>query len=150
MKDRLKTKDLISSTIQFLLVVVGAMYTVITLMMWSRLGAQLRSSMDHSLTAISNIHNFRLLEFIFQGHKIPPALPSWEELTEQAWAWRLLHFNHLNLLLCAFNDYKSGIMPQHQWESWAVKGQFLLSNACSAKNDECKEGRRQLKIILGR
>jgi hypothetical protein len=65
MKDRLKTKDLISSTIQFLLVVVGAMYTVITLMMWSRLGAQLRSSMDHSLTAISNIHNFRLLEFIF-------------------------------------------------------------------------------------
>lgn len=149
MKDRLETKDLILFTIQFLLVVVGIMYAVATLMMWSRLSAQLRSSMNHSLTEISNLHDFKLLEFIFQGHKIPPVLPSWEELkTEQAWAWRVLHFNHLNLLLCAFNDYKSGIMPLHQWESWAVKGQFLFSNACSAKNDECMEGRRQLDLIL--
>src|SRR5262249_12663158 len=108
---------------------------------------QLTSSMDQRLTEISNDHNWKLLDFKLQGHSIPPVLPPWKDLSNEAWMWRVLHFTHLNLLLLAYNDHKRGIMPEEQWASWALKGKFLFSDVCSSTPD-FSEGRKQLEAIL--
>jgi hypothetical protein len=114
----------------------------------ARLEQQLTSSMDQSLTEISNYHNWKLLEFKLQGHSIPPVLPPWKELSsDEAWVWRVLHCTHLNLLLLAYNDHKRRIMSEEQWASWAIKGKFLFSNVCS-NEPEYHEGRKQLAAIL--
>lgn len=46
---------------QFALVLVGAAYAIVTWRMWARLTAQVKSTSNHSLAALSNEHNWRLL-----------------------------------------------------------------------------------------
>jgi len=128
---------------QIALVVIGGVYAATTYRMLSRLTAQVKSTSQHSLAALSNEHNWRLLTF--QGDSVPTlpcALPSWENLDPEDWKWRVLHLNHLNLFKIVWSDQKDRIFPNMQEvNDWVDKGRFIFST-CTGSDPKYAKGRR--------
>src|SRR5262245_12695650 len=74
---------LIPVVVQIFLAEVGVGYVLATLLMWKKLTAQVKSVSRHSLAALSNEHNWRLLTFRDDADHpptLPIALPSWRGL----------------------------------------------------------------------
>jgi len=109
--------------------------------------SQLERTGAHNRTGLSSQHNWALFE---HHEKLPEALPSWVGLEATGWAWRVLHLNHLNLLLLAYEDRKAGLMPDDQdWEEWKRKANFWFQRLRTDSEDrEIHEGRETLKQLL--
>jgi hypothetical protein len=107
---------------------------------------QLQQTGAHSRASLSIQQNWAL----FDRHKdLPPAHPSWVGLTDAGWAWRVLHLNHLNLLLLAYQDYIKGLLDEGDFEAWKQKSRFWFQNLRSGNQDpEICEGREVLRQLL--
>lgn len=107
--------------------------------------AQLEQNATSMLTFLSNQHNWQIFD---HWPKLPPAMPSWRGLdSDQKWAWRVLTFNHLNLLLLAYKTYKQGLMGEAELDSWIEKSRFWFRDICADLPD-VKEGREILRQVL--
>lgn len=134
---------------QVALVAIGGGYAFFTYQMLKGLAAQTKSASQHSLAALSNEHNWRLLTF--QGNSVPTlpcALPSWENLDAEDWKWRVLHLNHLNLFKIIWSDQEDGIFSNPQViKDWMDKGTYIFST-CTRSKDPNIKGRKQLQQLL--
>lgn len=138
----------LQTVIGLALVVVGIWYSWITTRMWRKLTAQVKSVSRHSLAALSNVHNWNLLNFRGSGvPALPAALPSWVGLSEDGWKWRVLHFNHLNLFRTVWEDLTAGVFDPSDVKDWLEKGEFIFRNATSGES-QYEEGRAVLRQIL--
>jgi len=112
---------------------------------------QLQHTSEASLTSLSNQHNWVLFE---HWHKLPHALPAWFMLdTDSRWAWRVLHFNHLNLIKLFYDDYyKRNLGTQSDLNGWIQMSKYWFSNFRSDNShfhdDEIQEGLSTLRQIL--
>lgn len=107
---------------------------------------QLEQTSAHSLLSLSNQHNWNLFD---RHNKLPPAHPSWVGLTDDGWAWRVLHLNHLNLLNLAYDDYKKGLMNASDLDGWILKSRFWFRNLWLENPDPVlHEGREVLRQLM--
>jgi hypothetical protein len=112
---------------------------------------QLEHTSEATLTSLSNQHNWVLFE---HRNKLPKALPAWFELdTDSKWAWRVLHFNHLNLLKLFYDDhYKRKLTSQSDLDGWIQKSKYWFCNFRADNShfhdDEIQEGLLILRQIL--
>lgn len=101
---------------------------------------------SHDLKRLSNEQNWNIY---LNRKELPPILPSWKGLSDKAWAWRALHFNHLNLLETAYKDHKLGLLSKEELEDWKRMAKFWFSNLTSEnQEDDIKEGREMLRQVL--
>jgi hypothetical protein len=101
-----------------------------------------KQSSTQELTRLSNEHNWNLY---LHHSRLPPALPSWAGLTEKGWTWRVLHFNHLNILRLVYENYERGALTKEGLESWKRSATFWFSHL---KSDDQREGREILRQVL--
>jgi hypothetical protein len=99
-----------------------------------------------NITEMSNQENWAQFD---RREKLPAALPSWCELNDIEWAWRVLHLNHLNLLQVAYEGHKSGAMSADELRGWARKARFRFQHLWSKNlDDELIKGREVLGQLL--
>ena len=85
------------------------------------LRVQLRQASEQQMTEISNKNNWVLFE---HRKDLPNLLPSWADLDDNGWAWRVLCLNHLNLLKAAHQDYQKGVMSKKDHEAWVLRARY--------------------------
>lgn len=147
-----KAEILIPTVVQIFLAEVGVGYVLVTLLMWKKLTAQVKSVSRHNLAALSNEHNWRLLTFrddVNRPPTLPIALPSWRGLQAEQWRWRVLHLEHLNLIRLAWEDWQTGVFTEHEIEDWVVKAKFIFQDMRS-NVAEFQTGREQLQQLMRR
>jgi hypothetical protein len=107
---------------------------------------QLNHSRINNLTQLSNQQNWNQLDHF---KKLPPFLPSWVGLTEREYAWRVLFFNHLNILKEVYIDYKHKIIKKDEVADWERLGRYWFQNFQEENNNEViSEGRNILRQVL--
>lgn len=107
---------------------------------------QLEQTSATTLTQLSNQNNWDL--FDRHGY-LPPALPSWTDLNDSGWAWRVLHLNHLNLLKLAYYDHQKGLSTKQEFEGWKLKAKYFFRNLWTeSPSPEIQQGREVLRQIL--
>ncbi len=138
--------DWISVSTAIIALVISAVSTWYTRQQIKDVKTQLKQTGAHSRASLSIQQNWAL----FDRHKeLPPAHPSWVGLTDAGWAWRVLHLNHLNLLLLAYQDYTKGLLDEGDFEAWKQKSRFWFQNLRSGNQDpETREGREVLRQLL--
>jgi hypothetical protein len=101
---------------------------------------------SHDLKRLFNEQNWNL----YLHHKeLPPILPSWRGLSDKAWAWRVLHLNHLNLLETAYKDHKLGLIGEEDLNDWKKRAKYWFSHLYSESDDaDIREGSKMLKQVL--
>jgi hypothetical protein len=100
----------------------------------------------YELTSLSNQHNWTLFE---HRKDLPAILPSWQNLTDRQWTWRVLIFNHLNLLRLAYHDLKRGYIGKDEYENWILMARFWFNNIRTESQDSSlKEGYNMLRQIM--
>ncbi len=111
------------------------------------LKTQVEQSSEHSLMAASNEQNWKLFE---HWAELPAFLPAWSELkTEKQWAWRVLHFNHLNLLWLAHQEHKRGLLGKDEMKSWRDKAKHWYQRFWESNpSQDTVEGGEILKQVL--
>ena len=112
----------------------------------AKLKSQLEQVSAHNLTNLSNQQNWELFD---RRKHLPPALPSWRDLSDEGWAWRVLHLNHLNLLQLARQDHKRGLLSEQELEGWVLKARYWFRNLWADNPDsEIQQGRDVLRQVL--
>ncbi len=112
---------------------------------------QLEHTSEATLTSLSNQHNWVSLE---HWEDMPPALPSWFELKSKSdWAWRVLHFNHLNLLKLFWRDStERRLATESEIAAWVKKGKFYFQSFRSDDENfqrpEIQRGLETLRQVL--
>lgn len=102
----------------------------------------------HALTTLANEHNWRLFD---RRRELPPALPAWSELTDSGWAWRVLHFNHLNELKQAYEDHRSGSLSDYEMTAWTLMARNWFGHIQpGSQSEQIREGCEILKQVLRR
>jgi hypothetical protein len=108
--------------------------------------AQVKQSRASNHTQLANQHNWNQ----FDRHEhLPPLLPSWAGLTDRGWAWRVLLFNHLNMVLLAYEDHKRGILDDDELKDWILKARYWFRSLWAESPDpEIREGYEIFRQIL--
>ena len=151
--NHLKSPDPALTIVTFLLVMVGGVYAFFSLLTWNKIAAQVKTQAQHSLAALSNDKNWKLLTYQISSTgcpvpPLPPIVDSWENLSTDGWQWRVLHFNSMNLVRLAWEGWETGVfMDENEIRDWIVKARFLF--ACSFSSEpRHAEGKRQLQTML--
>lgn len=102
------------------------------------------STANHVSANLSNQQNWELLG---RWKSLPPAFPAWRQLTdERQWTWRVLHLNHLNLLLLVYQDHEKRLTTKSDFHAWKRKGQYWFGHLGQQGADP--DGRSTLEQLL--
>jgi hypothetical protein len=107
---------------------------------------QIEQTNAQMLTTISNQQNW---EFLKHYSDLPPALPSWQNQSREALAWRVIHMNHLNFLQLVQQSSARGLLPYNEVAASLLKGRFWFRQVWQDASDPMlHEGREVLRQIL--
>lgn len=138
--------DYASKVIPVVLALAAVASAIYAYRIVKRMKNQMEQFTDHELTRQYNEHNWNLY---VHREGMPPALPPWRQLSDKGWAWRALHFNHLNLLKLAYSDHQRGLLNKKEFEARTQMAKFWFSDFWSKNpDDEIKEGRETLRQVL--
>lgn len=133
----------IATLIQLIVVVLACGYTIVQI---RQIKTQLKQSSAHSQASLSNQENWSQFD---RHERLPPAIPSWKELTDSGWAWRVIHLNHLNLLKLAHKEFFMSLMDKDEFDGWIQKAKYRFRDFwCDNSSDEVREGREILRQLL--
>ena len=110
----------------------------------------MRTQVEHSkandMAQLSNQHNWNQLD---RFDRLPPFLPSWIGLSERGMAWRVLFFNHLNMIKVVFVDHQSKFVNKEELGSWIWMARYWFQNFWEeSPNPEINERRQILSQVL--
>lgn len=103
---------------------------------------QLRQLAEANQASARNEHNWRLYEY-WEG--LPPLLSSWVGLSKRQFAWRVLIFNHLNLLKADFDDFNAGRITPESWEESLEQAECWFSGLRDEVRLRRKRDRRRFE-----
>jgi len=107
---------------------------------------KLKQDSDQYLIMLFNQHNWTLFGL---RKELPPALPSWRDLSEKAWAWRVLHLNHLNLLQLIYWQKEKNVIADEEFRTWVRMSKFWFTHLRESDRDEdIREGCKAMRQIL--
>jgi len=107
---------------------------------------QLEQANEYNLASLSNQQNWDQFD---RHDDLPAALPSWVELDDVEWAWRVLHLNHLNLLQLAYQAHRKEVMSKRDLDGWVLKAAYRFQHLWSESPDEeIRKGREILRQLL--
>lgn len=131
------------SCIQSFAVIAALFFAIVQI---NKIREQQKQSGEHSRIGLSIQENW----FQFDRYeKLPPAIPSWKELSDSGWAWRVLHLNHLNLLKMAWKEYSMGLISKDEFDGWVAKTEYRFRGFwINSDLGELQEGKEVLRQLL--
>ncbi len=112
-----------------------------------KLNCQLHQIAESNLVRAGIENNWKLYDH-WKAGELPCFLPSWEGLSVEKFAWRVVLLNHLNLLKQAYDDLGERRVRRSTFDEWVTMGKYWFSGLRDPSTPSRREGLSVLEALL--